>query len=56
MYVEISTAKTSATVYTHDRTKLVSGIKERAGERQVALEKPVLSLENAGKVKSAGLG
>jgi conjugative relaxase-like TrwC/TraI family protein len=56
MYVGISRAKVSAAVYTDDRTKLVSGIKERAGERQVAIEKPVLGLENAGKVKSAGLG
>jgi ATP-dependent exoDNAse (exonuclease V) alpha subunit len=37
MYVGISRAKTSAAVYTDDRSKLVSGIMERAGEKQVAL-------------------
>jgi ATP-dependent exoDNAse (exonuclease V) alpha subunit len=37
MYVGISRAKTSAAVYTDDRAKLVSGIMERAGAKQVAL-------------------
>jgi conjugative relaxase-like TrwC/TraI family protein len=37
IYVGISRAKVSAAVYTDDRTKLVSGIMERAGEKQVAL-------------------
>jgi ATP-dependent exoDNAse (exonuclease V) alpha subunit len=37
MYVSFSRAKTSAAVYTDDRSKLVSGIMERAGEKQVAL-------------------
>jgi predicted transcriptional regulator len=36
-YVGISRAKTSAAVYTDDRAKLVSGIIERAGEKQMAL-------------------
>jgi conjugative relaxase-like TrwC/TraI family protein len=37
MYVGISRARVSAAVYTDDRAKLVSGIMERAGEKQVAL-------------------
>jgi hypothetical protein len=37
MYVGISLAKMLATVYTDDRAKLVSGIMERAGEKQLAL-------------------
>lgn len=56
MYVGISRAKASAAIYTDDRAKLVSGIKERAGERQVAIEKPTVVLGNAGKAKGAGLG
>lgn len=37
VYVAVSRAKSSASVYTDDRAKLVSGIMERAGEKQVAL-------------------
>jgi ATP-dependent exoDNAse (exonuclease V) alpha subunit len=37
MYVAVSRAKASAAVYTDDRGKLVSALKERAGERQVAM-------------------
>ena len=36
MYVAVSRAKASAAVYTDDRGKLVSALRERAGERQVA--------------------
>ncbi|MEP7351225.1 MAG: MobF family relaxase [Sphingorhabdus sp.] len=55
-YVAVSRAKLSAVVYTDDSAKLVSGIKERAGERQVAIEKPAVALGSAGKAKGAGLG
>ena len=38
MYVAVSRAKASAAVYTDDRGKLASALKERVGERQVALD------------------
>ena len=38
MYVAVSRAKASAAVYTDDRGKLVSALRERAGEQQVALD------------------
>lgn len=56
MYVGISRAKVSAAVYTDNSAKLVSAIKERAGERQVAIERPAVALGNAGKAKGAALG
>lgn len=56
MYVAVSRAKLSAAVYTDDSAKLVSAIKERAGERQMAIEQPAVELERAGKTKVAGLG
>ena len=37
LYVAISRAKTSASVYTNDQSKLITAIKERAGEKQMAL-------------------
>ena len=37
LYVAISRAKTSASVYTNDQAKLITAIKERAGEKQMAL-------------------
>ncbi len=52
-YVAVSRAKLSAAVYTDDSAKLVSGIKERAGERQVALE---VKSTDAGKSTSIGAG
>ena len=55
-YVAVSRAKLSAAVYTDDRAKLVSGVKERAGERQVAIEKPADALGRIGKAMGAGLG
>jgi conjugative relaxase-like TrwC/TraI family protein len=55
MYVGISRAKVSAAVYTDNSAKLVSAIKERAGERQVAIERPAVALGNAGKAKGAAL-
>ncbi len=37
MYVAVSRAKHSASVYTDDRVKLIAGVMERAGEKQMAL-------------------
>ncbi len=61
MYVSISRAKTSASVYTDDRAKLVSGIMERAGEKQMALgnsaSTTVAAISRvAAKSMGAGLG
>jgi ATP-dependent exoDNAse (exonuclease V) alpha subunit len=55
MYVGISRAKVSAAVYTDDRIKLVSGIMERAGEKQVAMTTTKVSSLVAGKSASAAL-
>jgi ATP-dependent exoDNAse (exonuclease V) alpha subunit len=52
MYVGISRAKVSAAVYTDDRAKLVSGIMERAGEKQMAL---ATAMSGASKALGAGL-
>jgi conjugative relaxase-like TrwC/TraI family protein len=52
IYVGISRAKVSAAVYTDDRGKLVSGIMERAGERQVALSGSELAVQRL--ITSAG--
>lgn len=38
LYVAVSRAKTSASVYTNDQAKLITAMKERAGEKQTALE------------------
>jgi conjugative relaxase-like TrwC/TraI family protein len=56
MYVGISRAKTSAAVYTDDRSKLVSGILERAGEKQMALATATSSIRAATKSAGAVLG
>ena len=61
MYVGISRAKVSALVYTDDRAKLVSGIMERAGEKQVALGNRMSATvaavtRSASKSVGAGLG
>jgi conjugative relaxase-like TrwC/TraI family protein len=56
MYVAISRARQSAAVYTDDRAKLVSGIMERAGEKQVALGNMVAAALGAAKSGGAGLG
>ena len=61
MYVGISRAKVSAGVYTDDRAKLISGIMERAGEKQVALGSRVSDnvaavVRAASKSAGAGLG
>jgi ATP-dependent exoDNAse (exonuclease V) alpha subunit len=53
LYVAVSRARSSAVVYTDDRDRLVTGIKERAGEKQVALETALPALAVA---KSAGAG
>jgi conjugative relaxase-like TrwC/TraI family protein len=55
MYVGISRAKTSAAVYTDDRAKLVSGIMERAGEKQMALERNMPAMSGVSKALAAGL-
>ena len=61
MYVGISRAKASAAVYTDDRAKLVSGIMDRAGEKQTALASAALgntasAIRGAAKVIGLGLG
>ena len=56
MYVGISRAKVSAAVYTDDRAKLISGIMERAGEKQVAVGNTAAIAASISKAKSAGLG
>ena len=55
LYVAVSRARSSAAVYTDNRDRLVAGIKERAGEKQVALETPLPALAVA-KLAGAGLG
>ena len=54
MYVAISRAKASASVYTDDGSKLITAIKERAGEKQVA-SRSELS-HSIGVTKGVGLG
>ncbi len=54
MYVAISRAKASASVYTDDSSKLESAMRERAGEKHVA-SRSELS-HNIGVTKGAGLG
>jgi ATP-dependent exoDNAse (exonuclease V) alpha subunit len=63
LYVAISRAKTSASVYTNDQSKLITALKERAGETQMALAGA--SIETGAtantaaplaKLKSAGAG
>ena len=39
LYVAISHAKETTTIYTDNREKLVKAINERSGEKQVALQK-----------------
>ena len=58
MYVAVSRAKAEAIVYTDDRGKLVSALRERAGERQVAIESASLdnTPANGSRLKGAGLG
>jgi conjugative relaxase-like TrwC/TraI family protein len=56
LYVAISRAKTSASVYTNDQSKLIIAIKERAGEKQVAMDVTASPMIGATKAASAGLG
>jgi conjugative relaxase-like TrwC/TraI family protein len=56
LYVAISRAKTLAAVYTNDPNKLITAIKERAGEKQVAMGVTASPIIGATKVASAGLG
>ena len=53
MYVGISRAKASASVYTDDRAKLVFGIKERSGVKQIAL---TTGVSESGKARAMGAG
>jgi ATP-dependent exoDNAse (exonuclease V) alpha subunit len=55
LYVAVSRARSSAAVYTDDREKLLTGIKERAVEKQVALESALPALA-VSKSVGAGLG
>ena len=48
MYVALSRAKAVAAVYTDDRGKLVSAIRERAGEKQIASESPLVASASRG--------
>lgn len=59
VYVAVSRARSSAAIYTDDRAKLISGIRERAGENQVATANAASLDQSAQKAKnaqSAGLG
>ena len=59
IYVAVSRAKVSAAVYTDDRGKLVSALRERAGERQVALHSTATArpaMVSADLSRSSGLG
>ena len=53
IYVAVSRAKASAIIYTDDRGKLISALRERAGERQIALAG---AAQLAGKEPGAGAG
>jgi gamma-glutamyltranspeptidase len=55
MHVGISLAKMLAADYADDRGKLVSGIMERAGEKQVAMRNGTAAFKTA-KNALAGLG
>ena len=56
VYVGISRAKVSAAVYTDDRAKLVSGIMQRAGEKQVAIGTGATTTHRLTKHTGASLG
>ncbi|MEQ1548765.1 MAG: hypothetical protein ABL918_08970 [Chakrabartia sp.] len=56
MYVAVSRAKVSAAVYTDNRAKLLSGIMERAGEKQIALSSTSAIATSGMKVNGAGIG
>jgi conjugative relaxase-like TrwC/TraI family protein len=53
LYVAVSRARSSAAIFTDDRAKLVSGIRERAGVAQTALD--VVSREHV-SVRASGIG
>ena len=54
-YVGISRAKDSVTIFTNDRSKLVSVINERAGQVQTAIAQAALPTSAAGKAAEAGM-
>lgn len=60
LYVAISRAKTSASVYTNNPNKLITALEERTGEKQVALERAnltaIATTSPLAKIKSAGAG
>lgn len=56
LYVGVSRAKESATIFTNDRGKLVAAISERAGQVQTAIAQATASGVAAGAAKGAGLG
>ena len=56
LYVGISRAKESATIFTNDRGKLISAINERAGQVQTAIAQAVIPASAASKEAGAGLG
>lgn len=56
LYVGISRARQSATIFTNDRGKLVSAINERAGKVQTAIAQAVMPPPAADKAVGAGLG
>lgn len=55
-YVGISRARESATIFTNDRSKLISAINERAGQMQTAIAQAVVPTPAAGKAMAAGIG
>lgn len=56
LYVAVSRAKSSASIYTNDQAKLIAAIKERAGERQVALSDVTSPIQGISKSAESQLG
>ena len=54
-YVGISRAKVSATIFTNDRSKLMSAINERAGQVQTAIAQAAMPTPTASKAAVAGM-
>ena len=55
LYVAISRAKSSASIYTNDPNKLITALKERSGEKQMAMTNVAAGISVAIKSVSAAL-
>jgi hypothetical protein len=55
-YVGISRAKEAATIFTNDRSKLVSAINERAGQGQTAIVQGAMPTPAADKAAGVSMG